>query len=481
VCLQCHAQPASEVTTRVTHPSRTIYSYRPGEPLSEYLTVLDFDAPNWHGGEDRFDINHHPYRLYQSRCHLRSENGLNCLTCHDPHRRIEPVERASWYRGKCLECHVIDDCNLTAMQIASGNTTLETTDCTVCHMPQRRTQDVIQITMTDHLIQRTPAPEAQRLAARTEHGPPESLTFHLWQPNESMDPRELEMLQGIAYSADGRAEAADHFAQTGKILETMPVEAQYYNAYAQGLAERLGPGISTAERILAVDPDIARVHNLLAQYASASQDTAKALQHSERAVALDPEAARYHFGLGLVRYMRGQVLPAIESFERTIELQPHHVGALANLGHAYRTAGRNDDALATYLRVLAVEPASLDIYIDVAYLYLDDGDGDNAELWIRRGSTLDRAGNIFDAALAVAMIVQQRFDDALLAAEDGRAKGADEGTLRMVQAIAYHALGQDRQVQIALAQLRATADGRVGEQAQLLRRVLEPLLPSSGQ
>src|SRR5690606_21429514 len=37
-------------------------------------------------------------------------------------------------------------------------------DCTRCHMPQRRTQDVVEVSMTDHRIARGPFDETALLA-----------------------------------------------------------------------------------------------------------------------------------------------------------------------------------------------------------------------------------------------------------------------------------------------------------------------------
>jgi tetratricopeptide (TPR) repeat protein len=41
--------------------------------------------------------------LSWSRCYTESRGALGCMTCHDPHRKLETS--AAWYEAKCLSCH----------------------------------------------------------------------------------------------------------------------------------------------------------------------------------------------------------------------------------------------------------------------------------------------------------------------------------------------------------------------------------------
>ncbi|HVV43857.1 MAG TPA: hypothetical protein VHC72_01590, partial [Bryobacteraceae bacterium] len=148
VCLQCHLEPTS-----LTLPSylpvfgRGVFSYRPGEPLADYIRYFDH-APGT-GHDDKFEFAGAPYRLRQSKCFLASKNALTCTTCHDPH---EPDRARSAARANtaCMDCHRSGN----APHTTSGN-------CVSCHMPQGRPSDAIHVVITDHLIRRNPPPPAE--------------------------------------------------------------------------------------------------------------------------------------------------------------------------------------------------------------------------------------------------------------------------------------------------------------------------------
>ena len=151
LCDQCHLQP-SVALFGMRRFGRGDYSYQAGEPLSDYLVQMDVTEQGKPRSE-RFEINHHAYRLRQSRCNLESEDGLRCTTGHDPHSKVPKESRAEHYRSRCLECHDTADyqpVHQAAEPAAEGD------DCVSCHMPKRRTQDVVHVAVTDHLIRRQP-------------------------------------------------------------------------------------------------------------------------------------------------------------------------------------------------------------------------------------------------------------------------------------------------------------------------------------
>ena len=133
VCLQCHLESASRTLPEaIRRPGRDVFSYRPGEPLSDYKVYFEFANPP---KEERITVNGAGYGLLKSKCFLRSEGRLQCTTCHDPHSSVVKAEA-------CTSCH------------APHNSP----DCASCHMPKRRTEDAVHVAMTDHLIRKRPPP-----------------------------------------------------------------------------------------------------------------------------------------------------------------------------------------------------------------------------------------------------------------------------------------------------------------------------------
>lgn len=143
VCFQCHMLPSVAMTgpRRFERPE---YSFRPGQYINDYLLHIDITDANV-APEDRFEINHHAYRFTQSTCYIESEGELGCINCHDVHKKVPDEQRASYFKAKCLSCH-------EEAHPVLENQAAPLDDCVSCHMPQRRTQDVIHVTMTDHKI-----------------------------------------------------------------------------------------------------------------------------------------------------------------------------------------------------------------------------------------------------------------------------------------------------------------------------------------
>src|SRR5437762_5767935 len=146
--MQCHLETTS---TRLPHSilrfDRGAFSYKPGQPLSEY--VLHFDHAPGTGWDDKFEIAHQAYRLRKSACFQKSAGKLTCTTCHDPHNAPRGDAAVQRFTGVCRGCHAQQ-----LERLVSAKRHTAEPNCLECHMPKRRTEDVAHVIMTDHYIQR---------------------------------------------------------------------------------------------------------------------------------------------------------------------------------------------------------------------------------------------------------------------------------------------------------------------------------------
>jgi hypothetical protein len=73
VCLRRHLEAASRaIPESIRRYERTPYSYRPGEPLSNFTIYFDRAAPD---AEDSFTVNHSADGLFQSRSFQKAAEG----------------------------------------------------------------------------------------------------------------------------------------------------------------------------------------------------------------------------------------------------------------------------------------------------------------------------------------------------------------------------------------------------------------------
>ncbi|PTW62394.1 cytochrome c3-like protein [Breoghania corrubedonensis] len=383
VCYGCHMQPTVAVTG-IRRFGRGAYSFRPGEDLDAYRTGLDIVDPGMPKGE-RFEINHHPYRLEQSRCFIESGGKLGCLTCHDPHVKRTPAERPAHYRAACLTCHGVDTAGLPLATSAPAGTAsthpqiADDADCTTCHMPARRTQDVIEVTMTDHLIVRDPGPAD--LTARIDKRVTEVAGVEMLDPHAAIPADEALAARAMAvldYSGGKAGYAADalatlfarapsrHFEPWYALAESLFRRADFKGALdplAQAILRAPGHprlrameavslygvgrkalGLQRMEALLAGRTDLP-----LARYQLAVMYRSEGRMDDAIAAAHKALAARFNLWMawrliGEVELERGNAGPAADAFKAALAIEPDAERVSEGLVSALMRLGREREA-----------------------------------------------------------------------------------------------------------------------------------------
>jgi Flp pilus assembly protein TadD len=374
VCMSCHLQP-SVALSGLRRFGRGDFSFRAGEPLSDYLIQVDVEEEGKAPAE-RFEINHHPYRLRQSRCFTASGGALSCLTCHDPHNRVPVGKRAAHYRAACLTCH----------QTPSKAHAADPGDCASCHMPKRRTQDVVHVVMTDHWIRREPGgPELLAPLAESE---PVLTGIRL------LDSRAPQSALGEVYRAAAVVRSvatAEAVAYLEKMLmAARPSEIEPWLDLAQGQIRRRR--FADAERslreVLTRNPEHPQALEWLALARAGQGNADEAIAILRRVLALPAgsERAEAEYNLGRLLTVRGRSAEGEEHLAKAVALRPNLVSAWYRLGEIRAASGRQDDALACWRRALEIDPAHTDSYLSLGRALLARGEREEALRSLRHGA-----------------------------------------------------------------------------------------------
>lgn len=362
VCAQCHHQPTVALFGQRRF-DRNDYDFSAGEHLNDFLLKLDIIEAETDGSprpaHDRFEINHHAYRLEQSPCYLQSPAGaLECTSCHDPHRdqtREVTFDRA---RVQCLECHATGGASEVPADFAQH---LDTTDCVTCHMPRRRTEDIVRVVMTDHRIQPQPVPEAQRLAPLAEQETAILDVFVLDPRPDAATPTD-DLMRAAAGVRAGSLQLThdlerliEQARNAQPNLDLREPEMRLANALVQ--LARESEALPILDR-LRREPSFANRATELAAIAHARQDRQGLALDLIDPLIDDSDAAPAHllFNRGVIRLAAGHS-GACDDLQKATERNEFLGRAWTYLGRCRETEGDLESAADAYRQTLRLDPS----------------------------------------------------------------------------------------------------------------------------
>jgi predicted CXXCH cytochrome family protein len=433
VCMQCHLEPT---TTRLPSILRRFdrgpFSFTPGEPLERF--ALFFDHAPGSGRDDKFEIASSAYRLRQSRCFLESKETLTCQSCHDPHRIPRGEAAVQHYSAVCRQCHgAVDALVSSARHPAGGN-------CVSCHMPSRRTEDVVHVVMTDHKIVRRP-PERDLLAERAERHPTQADEYHgevvPYYPSPLPKTGENALYRAVAQVALENNLQSGLADLTREIARQQPRDPDFYNVLGAALRAGDKPSEAAAafEQSLRLRPNSTAALRSMADAWRAAGKPERSAEALSRAVRVDPADALSWLHYGMLESELGRSDSALEKVEKAIALNPDLPGEYSSLAGILLALGQVDRAGAALREGLRGDPYDSTAHDLTGRVFAVKGATAEALYHFEKANRL-RPGygpHLYDYALMLTKV--SRFDEAQQSAEAAIAANPD-------QAEAHALLGQ---------------------------------------
>ncbi|WP_213803513.1 tetratricopeptide repeat protein [Granulicella sp. dw_53] len=430
LCMQCHLETSSRhMPNEIRAYDRGLLSYRPGQPLADYKIYFDREKD---AKDDTFEVAHAAYRLRKSKCFLKSD--MTCLTCHDPHDIPRGEEATKSYVAACQSCHE-SVAHRVAMPTGSN--------CISCHMPKRRTEDVVHVVMTDHFIQRYKplrdllAPMEERVEAETgskvlpyypadvARSPKAELYLAVAQVNDGEGTQGLSRLQalldrekpsapepylalGQAYGRKGDPAASIHWFD-----ETLKRRPEYLPAIRELVpvlfaTNQDSKALEVLQRAVGEYPeDDLLLTNLGNAYLR--RDLPNEAQGAlSRALAANPERAEAHNLQGLLALRLNDKAGADRSFREAIRWQPDLVEAQKNLGTLLTGDHRWQEAEFHFRKALEANAGYADAHHGLGLLLILKGSLAEATAELREAARLQPASAQMHGDLADALAAQSQ-------------------------------------------------------------------------
>ena len=351
VCFQCHLLPSVAVIGPRRF-ERTDYSFRPGEALDDYL--LHVDTTDKEPASERFEINHHAYRLSQSPCYRKG--GITCIDCHDPHKPLAEDPRLAGANAVCARCHAQPTHASGTVEAAS-----DPANCVSCHMQRRRTQDVVHVVMTDHRIG---LPRAGDLVAPLRGRAPEVRDVQLLHPAAAPGAEgELYRTLAILRADLGGEGSTEHLRKTASTARTTSVEPRFDEAAIELGRREFAAALATTQSLLEQVPGNALAtawHGAALMGLGKSEDAVADLR---KAAATAPESPEFAFNLGLALHSLRREEEAVAAFSRAVALRPNFTAAWIARGSAHSALQQRDAAIADFEQALAIQPRETRAYL----------------------------------------------------------------------------------------------------------------------
>ena len=253
-------------------------------------------------------------------------------------------------------------------------------------MPERRTEDVIHVTMTDHRIARLPKPP-KPLAALTEQAVAVDTPMHSfsWNENDNTEQTTEPLYKLFSTVKDDNEFALQPFynellhsknhAAEPKILAVQKL--LQYKKFEQ--AETIYGSLSERQKLL----NIALVNAGINKLGLEQHSEAQLLL--EKATEADRENPEAWYNLGVLHSRSDNSDLALECWERAIEIRPSYTKPRLKVGSRFALDDRLAEAASQFKKVLELDVRNVEAYRKLSSALRSSGDWGQAVAILRDG------------------------------------------------------------------------------------------------
>ena len=321
VCMQCHLETSSSLMpNEIRRYNRTIDSYRPGRADRR---VQDLLRPGIRGAERR--VRDRACRISPAHVGVLSLQpddvpNLSRSAPGIPYFDIQGTLRGGSARAAINRSFIRPVC-------------LRESDCLSCHMPKRRTDDVVHVVMTDHYIQRV-KPDRDLVAPMTEVANEPQGREAVVPDYPAQLPRtpENELYIATAEVKHGTASGMAHLESA--ILKYSPTAPDFYFELGDGYARagQSDEAIRWYKEALRRKPGFRPAIKQLAATLMGKGEYAGAAEVLRQAVATPPADDALFADLGNAYLRQGMLSQAQQALRRALEINPEQPDAQNLLG-----------------------------------------------------------------------------------------------------------------------------------------------------
>jgi TolB-like protein/DNA-binding winged helix-turn-helix (wHTH) protein len=241
------------------------------------------------------------------------------------------------------------------------------------------------------------------------------------------------------------------------------LRAEYFSVRGHS-KENLDKALAYTENAIKLDEKYApawalrsSVENMMAEagLTDTTEGFRNARNDAERAIALDPTLASAYLALARTQiYGDWDWDAANASLTKAAALEPGNVEVFRIRSFLSRTKGDLDQAIKLYEQAVALDPLRTNSHLDQGYLLYAAGRYDEARAALQKALDLNPQAALVHLTLGKILILEGKPQRALVEIE----KEPSEWAKFTAQALAYHALGRNKDSNVALGGLIAKYD-----------------------